>query len=71
MAGKKPKIAVDKERCKGCGLCVPVCPQNVLEMSEEVNKKGWPYLIVKHPDKCTGCGLCVMMCPDCAIEVKK
>ena len=28
---------VDSERCKGCGLCVDVCPKDVLEISGRVN----------------------------------
>ncbi len=66
---KKRKIKVDKEKCKGCFLCVEVCPRGVLEMSEEFNKKGMPVVRVKHIDKCTGCGLCYIMCPDCALEI--
>ncbi len=70
MASTK-KIIVDNERCKGCMLCIPVCPQGILKMSDEVNKKGWQYVKVADVNKCTGCGLCVMMCPDCAIEIKE
>ena len=27
---------IDNDRCKGCGLCVIVCPKKVLEISEQV-----------------------------------
>ncbi len=68
-APKKKIIKVKKERCKGCDLCVHVCPHDALEMSKNFNKKGLPYVILKNPEKCTGCGMCVLMCPDAAIEV--
>jgi len=69
MAKKKNTIKIDKERCKGCSLCIGICPQGVLGLSDEVNKKGHRYVVVKHPEKCTRCGLCFIMCPDCSIEI--
>ena len=69
MAQKKKTVAIDKERCKGCNLCVNVCPQGALEVSKDVNKKGMTYVILKDPEKCTGCGMCSLMCPDAGIEV--
>jgi 2-oxoglutarate ferredoxin oxidoreductase subunit delta len=69
MGAKKTKTKIDKERCKGCNLCVEVCPVKILIMSDEVNKKGYRFAVLKDPEKCTGCGLCVMMCPDCSIEI--
>ena len=35
------KHTIDNNRCKGCGLCVTVCPKNVLELSDEVNSMGY------------------------------
>ncbi|MFC1549233.1 ferredoxin family protein [Candidatus Omnitrophota bacterium] len=71
MAGKKTKLKIKIERCKGCHLCVEVCPVKVLEMSQELNKRGSRYVKLKDPDKCTGCGLCVTMCPDCSITIEE
>lgn len=67
---KKITLKLDKERCKGCNLCVEICPQKALAESVEVNKKGFKFVEMKHPDKCTGCGLCVLMCPDSGIEIE-
>jgi len=27
-------IAIDTDKCDGCGACVPVCPSNVLEVRD-------------------------------------
>lgn len=66
---KKYKLTIDKERCKGCMLCIKACPQGALVASEGVNGKGSKYVVMGKTDKCTGCGLCFMMCPDCGIEI--
>ena len=44
MAKIKGLIVVDKERCKGCGVCISACPCNVLEFSPEVNGKGYNFI---------------------------
>jgi 2-oxoglutarate ferredoxin oxidoreductase subunit delta len=62
-------LRIDKEKCKGCKLCIEVCPQKVLGMDGGVNKKGIQYISVQYPDRCTKCGLCALVCPDCAIEI--
>ncbi|NQT32561.1 MAG: 4Fe-4S binding protein [Candidatus Omnitrophica bacterium] len=71
MTEKQKKLKISIEKCKGCALCIKVCPQKSLEMSQEVNKRGMQYVILKHPEKCNKCGLCFMVCPDCAIEVEE
>ena len=34
------EVQIDKERCKGCELCVHFCPRNVLKMAAQFNAKG-------------------------------
>ena len=65
------RIKIDIKCCKGCGLCVSVCPQKNLKMSEGTNRSGHLYAVIADKDKCTGCGLCYLMCPDVAIEIEK
>ncbi|MDP8258519.1 MAG: 4Fe-4S dicluster domain-containing protein [Candidatus Aadella gelida] len=67
----KTRPVINKERCKGCGLCINVCPMGSLTSPGEVNKKGLRYAILKNEDKCTGCGMCAVICPDCAIEMRE
>ncbi|MFW6129462.1 MAG: 4Fe-4S dicluster domain-containing protein [Candidatus Aminicenantaceae bacterium] len=65
----KGKIHIDKERCKGCGFCTEYCPKNVLELSDEFNKKGYHPPHVKNEDDCVYCQLCETICPEFAIFV--
>ena len=69
MAMIKGTIVVDKERCKGCGVCVASCPCDVLALSVEVNNKGYRMCMMAHPDACTGCASCAIICPDSCITV--
>ena len=62
-------LKVDKEKCKGCELCIEFCPKDVLELSMNLNKKGSKYSVMARPDDCIGCRACVLMCPDVCIEL--
>ena len=62
---------IDSERCKGCGLCVDVCPKNVLELSDNVSAKGYYPSFQARPEDCIYCTLCCIMCPDVAITIKE
>jgi len=66
-----PELELRTENCKSCGFCVSVCPKKVLELGEEVNKKGYHYAVVKRPEDCIACLQCAIMCPDAIIEVYK
>jgi len=69
MAKVKGAIVVDTEVCKGCEICIPVCQENVIKMSEQVNRKGYHYAFMDNPEACTGCTNCAIVCPDRAITV--
>ena len=62
---KKPEkeVQINREWCKGCGICVAFCPKEVLILDEEGIAK-W-----EHRENCNSCGLCEMRCPDIAIEL--
>lgn len=69
---KKPgtprgEIVIIEERCKGCAFCIEYCPNDVLELSDKYNSKGYHPPEVKYPEKCVNCGFCRMICPEFAI----
>jgi len=69
MAKVKGSIIVDIEKCKGCEVCVPACPTDVIRLAENVNGKGYHYAYMENPDNCTGCANCAIVCPDGVITV--
>jgi 2-oxoglutarate ferredoxin oxidoreductase subunit delta len=65
-----PFIKVNSERCKGCQLCIGVCPRHMLALADVLNQLGiQPVQVVGDPSQCSGCMSCTLMCPDAAIEI--
>ncbi len=62
------KIEVDRKFCKGCFLCIDVCPKKLIVPSKDSGETGH-YAEQIDADKCIGCKLCAIMCPECAISV--
>lgn len=72
MAKLKGLTTFNEDICKGCGLCVPVCPVNIITLEEmRINKKGYHPAGIKEMEKCIACQNCAMMCPDLVIKVER
>lgn len=54
-------IVVDKELCVGCGICVEMCPEEVLELRDEI-------ATVVNLDNCIECEACQVNCEYEAIQ---
>ncbi len=68
----KGKVTFDEKYCKGCGLCVQVCPVKIISLDlSKTNDKGYNPAHVIETDKCIGCANCATMCPDCVITVER
>jgi 2-oxoglutarate ferredoxin oxidoreductase subunit delta len=62
-------FGIEDAYCKGCALCVSVCPKEVLALSGRFNSRGYFTAVLLAPQACTRCGLCALICPDAAIEL--
>lgn len=60
-----PRIEINREWCKGCGICVAFCPHEVLGLDEE------DKAVVCRPENCNLCRMCELRCPDLAIEISR
>ncbi len=63
----KPKLKkhhINRDWCKGCGICVALCPKKVLELDDQEKVSA-----VRAQD-CICCRLCELRCPDFAIEIE-
>lgn len=63
-------VYVDDSLCKGCRLCVAACPKKVMQMTSEVNRKGFNVATAVGVENCIKCGICERTCPDFAIHVE-
>ena len=49
-------IMIDKQKCKGCGLCTEVCPGSLIYQGDD--KKAY----IRYPKDCWGCASCIKEC---------
>lgn len=61
---KRSIIKIDTQKCNGCGVCIPNCPEGAIEIID-----GKARLISDL--FCDGLGACIGECPEGAIEVEE
>lgn len=57
-------ITIDEEKCTGCGLCVPDCPEGALQIIEGKARLVGELL-------CDGLGACLGKCPEGALHIEE
>lgn len=62
----KGRVAIEPERCRGCGACVRDCPAFGLVLEKEDRDE---FRLIHHPDRCIGCGQCEESCRFDAIRL--
>ena len=55
-------LQLDENRCTGCGMCIEVCPHEVLEFQGK-------HVQIRDRDACIECGACARNCSFSAIAV--
>lgn len=61
---KRKIIKIDEEKCNGCGLCIPNCPEGALQVIDgKVRLVSDLY--------CDGLGACIGYCPQGAIIIEQ
>ena len=55
-------LALDIDKCVGCGFCEMVCPHGVFEMDSDKAQ-------LADKDSCMECGACALNCPTKALAV--
>ncbi|MBE6689045.1 MAG: 4Fe-4S dicluster domain-containing protein [Ruminococcaceae bacterium] len=66
------RVTFKSDLCKGCGLCVSVCPKKIISLdTSALNKKGYHPAVITDAEKCIACAFCATICPDVVIKVEK
>ena len=61
---KRKIIKIDEEKCNGCGLCIPNCPEGALQIIDKKARLVGDLM-------CDGLGACISHCPDGAITFEE
>jgi NAD-dependent dihydropyrimidine dehydrogenase PreA subunit len=59
----EPILTITPELCKGCQLCIAICPKHVIAISDKLNSSSYHPAYYTGADY-TGCGLCFYACPE-------
>ncbi len=65
------EITIDRMCCKGCDICIAICPRKIFVRSKKRNGYGTNMPEAQNQDNCSVCRMCERMCPDGAINVEQ
>ncbi|MGI6591312.1 MAG: 4Fe-4S binding protein [Eggerthellaceae bacterium] len=63
FSGSGYTMVAKHDKCKGCGKCIPTCPQEIITKREDGK-------VVIDQEHCMGCGCCKSVCENDALELK-
>lgn len=61
-------VTVDPERCTGCGLCIPVCPNHLFVAGNAANAHGDLPVVMVDAQYCLNKLDCLAICPHDALN---
>jgi len=61
-----PKVAIEEQGCRGCSMCVDVCPVQVFDLDSAKN-----LAKVSRTEDCIGCLSCFYDCPAQCVSVSE
>ena len=67
---RESTVTISARHCKGCRLCIEVCPRHALRLTGKLSESGVEIIAFDPDAGCTGCLMCAMMCPDAAVTVE-
>jgi heterodisulfide reductase subunit A len=62
--------SVDEDACRGCGICVEICPYGALELKSVFRFGEFKEVSSVNEVVCKGCGACAAACPSGAMQHK-
>lgn len=73
------RLHINEQYCKGCSLCIYICPKKCYDEGKELSEKGYAVPLIARLEDCIDykqlkngkkkiCELCILICPEHAIE---
>lgn len=56
-------VTLNREKCKGCLLCLDICPNSLFIIDDELNESGFKPIKMVDQEYCLNCMDCYLICP--------